>query len=162
MNQPEDWGDVPSRRAASWSISATCWRAGPTTAGSRRCIASSIRHPTAAESRRQSLVFFHNPNYDAVVACLPSCTAPNRPPKYPPTTSGEASEEAISAYASMSVSTPVTKPPISRFPTPELADLPQDIRERIEAVQEKSGLRSQRVSGARATAGRVPRLLRLS
>src|SRR5277367_1912116 len=34
---------------------------------------------------------------------------------------------------------PVTKPPISRFPTPELVDLPQDIRERIEAVQEKSG-----------------------
>ena len=29
--------------------------------------------------------------------------------------------------------------PISRYPTPELADLPQDIRERIDAVQEKSG-----------------------
>jgi uncharacterized peroxidase-related enzyme len=34
---------------------------------------------------------------------------------------------------------PVTQPPISRFPTPALADLPQDIRERIAAVQEKSG-----------------------
>ena len=33
----------------------------------------------------------------------------------------------------------MTKPPISRFPPPELADLPQDIRERIAAVQEKSG-----------------------
>ena len=30
-------------------------------------------------------------------------------------------------------------PPISRFPPPDLADLPQDIRERIAAVQEKSG-----------------------
>lgn len=30
-------------------------------------------------------------------------------------------------------------PPISRFPVPVLADLPEDIRERIEAVQEKSG-----------------------
>jgi 4-carboxymuconolactone decarboxylase len=29
--------------------------------------------------------------------------------------------------------------PISRFPVPPLADLPADIRERIEAVQEKSG-----------------------
>ena len=29
--------------------------------------------------------------------------------------------------------------PISRFPTPHLADLPADIRERIAAVQEKSG-----------------------
>jgi uncharacterized peroxidase-related enzyme len=30
-------------------------------------------------------------------------------------------------------------PPISRFPVPELASLPGDIRERIEAVQEKAG-----------------------
>lgn len=29
--------------------------------------------------------------------------------------------------------------PISRFPVPELAELPDDIRERIEGVQEKSG-----------------------
>ncbi|WP_395156155.1 peroxidase-related enzyme [Ilumatobacter sp.] len=29
--------------------------------------------------------------------------------------------------------------PISRFPVPELADMPDDIREMIEAVQEKSG-----------------------
>jgi uncharacterized peroxidase-related enzyme len=33
----------------------------------------------------------------------------------------------------------VAEPPISRYPTPKLADLPQDIRERIAAVQEKSG-----------------------
>ena len=33
----------------------------------------------------------------------------------------------------------VSQPPISRYPTPELADLPEDIRERIDAVQEKSG-----------------------
>ena len=31
------------------------------------------------------------------------------------------------------------KPPISRFAAPDLADAPQDIRERIAAVQEKSG-----------------------
>ena len=30
-------------------------------------------------------------------------------------------------------------PPISRFPVPDIADLPEDIRERILAVQEKSG-----------------------
>jgi len=30
-------------------------------------------------------------------------------------------------------------PPIGRFPVPDLASLPQDIRERIAAVQEKSG-----------------------
>ncbi|MGO8914344.1 MAG: isopenicillin N synthase family dioxygenase [Stellaceae bacterium] len=43
----------------------------------------------AALSRRQSLVFFHNPNYDAEIACLPSCRDARTPPRYPPTTSGE-------------------------------------------------------------------------
>jgi uncharacterized peroxidase-related enzyme len=33
----------------------------------------------------------------------------------------------------------VSEKPISRFPPGELADLPKDIRERIEAAQEKSG-----------------------
>ena len=41
-----------------------------------------------AESRRQSIVFFQNPNYDALVSCLPNCTDAAHPPKYPPTTSG--------------------------------------------------------------------------
>lgn len=43
----------------------------------------------AALSRRQSLVFFHNPNYDAEIACLPSCQDKGRPARYPPTTSGD-------------------------------------------------------------------------
>ena len=38
-------------------------------------------------SRRQSLVFFHNPNYDAEIVCIP--TAGGDRPKYQPTTSGE-------------------------------------------------------------------------
>jgi len=33
----------------------------------------------------------------------------------------------------------VKEPPISRFPPPDLAGLPADIRERIGAVREKSG-----------------------
>ena len=33
----------------------------------------------------------------------------------------------------------MSKPPISRFPSPNLADLPDDIRKRIKAVEEKSG-----------------------
>jgi isopenicillin N synthase-like dioxygenase len=41
----------------------------------------------AIGSRRQSLVFFHQPNYDAVVECLPSCRDGGA--KYPPITSGE-------------------------------------------------------------------------
>ncbi|MEE8600892.1 peroxidase-related enzyme [Euzebya tangerina] len=34
---------------------------------------------------------------------------------------------------------PVEPPAVSRFPVPKLEDLPEDIREMIEAVQEKSG-----------------------
>ena len=38
---------------------------------------------------RISLVFFHQPNYDALIECLPGCTGPGNPAKYPPVTSGE-------------------------------------------------------------------------
>lgn len=40
-------------------------------------------------TRRQSLVFFHQPNYDAEVIPLASCCGPDTPPKYARTTSGE-------------------------------------------------------------------------
>lgn len=43
----------------------------------------------ALGSRRQSIVFFHQPNYDAVIECLPSCYGPGNPPRYAPVTSGE-------------------------------------------------------------------------
>ena len=33
----------------------------------------------------------------------------------------------------------MSEPPISRFPVPELADLPEDIQQRISEVQEKAG-----------------------
>jgi isopenicillin N synthase-like dioxygenase len=42
----------------------------------------------AALSRRLSLVFFHNPNYDAEVAALPGTVAEGHAAKYQPTTSG--------------------------------------------------------------------------
>jgi isopenicillin N synthase-like dioxygenase len=42
----------------------------------------------AIGSRRQSLIFFHQPNYDAPVECLPSCLDGGAA-KYAPTTSGE-------------------------------------------------------------------------
>jgi isopenicillin N synthase-like dioxygenase len=43
----------------------------------------------ANDSVRQSLVFFHQPNYDAEIACLPSCLAPGERPKYAPISSGD-------------------------------------------------------------------------
>lgn len=43
----------------------------------------------ALGSRRISLVFFHQPNYDALVSCLPSCQGPGNPARYAPVTSGK-------------------------------------------------------------------------
>ena len=43
----------------------------------------------SAGNRRVSFAFFHQPNYDAVIACLPTCSAPGNPPKYPPVSSSE-------------------------------------------------------------------------
>jgi isopenicillin N synthase-like dioxygenase len=40
-------------------------------------------------SRRQSLVFFHNPNPDTLITCLPGCCGPDHPAKYPPISAGE-------------------------------------------------------------------------
>jgi isopenicillin N synthase-like dioxygenase len=39
--------------------------------------------------RRQSIVFFHQPNYDALITCLESCQGPGNPPRHAPVTSGE-------------------------------------------------------------------------
>ena len=41
-----------------------------------------------AGSRRASIAFFHQPNYDALIECLPTCRRPDHPPRYAPTTSG--------------------------------------------------------------------------
>ena len=43
----------------------------------------------AATTRRLSLVYFEQPNFDARIECLPTCLSPGEQPKYPPTTSGE-------------------------------------------------------------------------
>jgi isopenicillin N synthase-like dioxygenase len=39
-----------------------------------------------SSARRTSIVYFTTPNYDAVVACLPTCLKPGEQPLYPPTT----------------------------------------------------------------------------
>ena len=43
----------------------------------------------ALGSRRQSIVFFYQPNYDALIECLPGCCGPGNPAKHAPVTSGE-------------------------------------------------------------------------
>ena len=37
---------------------------------------------------RISVAFFHQPNYDAVIKCIPTCAGPGRPERYPPIRSG--------------------------------------------------------------------------
>jgi isopenicillin N synthase-like dioxygenase len=39
-------------------------------------------------TRRQSIAFFHQPNWDAEIACIPTCLAAGEKPKYPPVRSG--------------------------------------------------------------------------
>jgi isopenicillin N synthase-like dioxygenase len=40
-------------------------------------------------ARRQSFAFFHQPNWDAEITCIPTCLAPGEHPKYGPVRSGE-------------------------------------------------------------------------
>ncbi|MDC0033355.1 isopenicillin N synthase family oxygenase [Alphaproteobacteria bacterium] len=44
---------------------------------------------TSGAARRLSIPYFSQPNYDAMIACIETCTGPDNPPKYLPVTSGE-------------------------------------------------------------------------
>lgn len=44
---------------------------------------------TVLGTERLSIGFFHQPNYDALVECLPSCRSADRPAKYPAVLAGE-------------------------------------------------------------------------
>lgn len=44
---------------------------------------------TGGSARRQSAVYFHIPNPDWMVECIPTCKAPGQAPKYEPITIGE-------------------------------------------------------------------------
>jgi isopenicillin N synthase-like dioxygenase len=55
-----------------------------------------------AAARRLSVVFFHTPNYDATIACIPSCTDAAHPPKYAPILSGEHIARKLKAVESVS------------------------------------------------------------
>ena len=44
--------------------------------------------PTGDLGDRISIAFFHQPTYDARIECIPTCTSPDDPPHYEPTTSG--------------------------------------------------------------------------
>jgi len=43
----------------------------------------------AAGSRRQTIVFFHDPRADAIIDCIPNCADADNPPRYEPVTALE-------------------------------------------------------------------------
>jgi isopenicillin N synthase-like dioxygenase len=45
--------------------------------------------PRVNQGRRQSIAFFHNPNPDALIECLPGCCDAAHPAKYAPILAGE-------------------------------------------------------------------------
>jgi isopenicillin N synthase-like dioxygenase len=42
-----------------------------------------------AGKERYSVPFFHQPSYDALIECIPSCTGPDNPPRHQPVRSGD-------------------------------------------------------------------------
>ena len=42
-----------------------------------------------AGRERYSIPFFHQPNFDALIECIPTCTGAGNPPRHPPVRSGE-------------------------------------------------------------------------
>ncbi len=58
-----------------------------------------------AMSDRLSFTFFHQPNYDALIEVIPTCTSPDNPPKYGTTTSGAHITQKILAMRSPELGT---------------------------------------------------------
>jgi isopenicillin N synthase-like dioxygenase len=50
-----------------------------------------VNPPMDSEENRDriSIVFFHQPNYDAMIECLPTCLAPGEQAKFAPVSSGD-------------------------------------------------------------------------
>lgn len=48
-----------------------------------------VNPPSGGGTRRLSVAFFHQPNYDATIACIPTCAVAGEDPRYAPITSGD-------------------------------------------------------------------------
>ncbi len=55
---------------------------------------------------RLSLIFFHQPNYDATIECIPTCTGPGNPPRHARTTSGAHREAKIAKHRTLKDESP--------------------------------------------------------
>jgi isopenicillin N synthase-like dioxygenase len=85
-----EWVDVP-RRAGALVVNLGDTMAWWTNHRWRSPVHRVINPPAevAGSSRRQSLLFFHAPNYDATLACVPTCEGVTNSPEPPPLTVGE-------------------------------------------------------------------------
>jgi len=50
-------------------------------------------------SRRMTIAYFLHPNYDAEIACLPSCCGPDNPERYAPVRAGDLMRQKLEARA---------------------------------------------------------------
>jgi isopenicillin N synthase-like dioxygenase len=75
-------------------------------------VANPPRHLDGDQTRRMSLVFFHQPNYDAEIVCLPTCQHSGKPAKYQPTTSGDHLLGKIGKANSMGRESEMAKVPV--------------------------------------------------
>ena len=59
-----------------------------------------VLNPPHASGDRMSFCHFIEPNYDALIECLPTCSGPDQPAKYPPITAGDYMLEKFSSQES--------------------------------------------------------------
>jgi isopenicillin N synthase-like dioxygenase len=83
--------------------------------------------PAAAMSRL-SLVFFHQPNADALITPIPTCCGPGRPARYAPVTSGEHLMTKVAKQKAMGGSVPVAEARATTGDPPAPGPSPADPR----------------------------------
>ena len=89
-NKLGEWVDVPfipGSFIVNIGDMMACWTNDRWVSTLHRVVVPPLER--ARESRRLSLVFFQNPNYDALVECVPTCHDADAPPKYAPVRAGD-------------------------------------------------------------------------
>jgi isopenicillin N synthase-like dioxygenase len=90
MNKAGEWVDVPFEPgcfAVNIGDLMMQWTNDRWISTVHRVIVPELEAPS--NFKRQSLVYFHQPNYDAMVECLPSCLAAGETPRHAPISSGD-------------------------------------------------------------------------
>ena len=88
-NRHGDWIDVPALPGTfvvNIGDSLARWTNDTWVSTMHRVVNPTAR---AALAARLSLVYFFQPNYDALIECIPTCHSATRPPRYAPVANGE-------------------------------------------------------------------------